>query len=437
MTFGGEDRPIPGEALLLSLVAMALPVVCAFNAPGWMEGDLELLLWLTALVPAFLLTFYKGWTGVSISLALGMVAITLTQVILLLLGAPPPNWRLLLAVIVVFVGVSLGLGYFADRLARERAKAEAQALTDSLTGLPNRRHADVFLDAAFSGADRGMALAVVLFDLDHFKDFNDTHGHAAGDEILRGFSSLLDNSTRRMDLSARFGGEEFISILTHCDLGAAVGFADRVRSALAGTAFPWGRVTVSAGVAAFEAGMGTSDLLVAAADQALYQAKEEGRDRVAFLESAIREVAAVTPSPPTPLDASSADGVILVVDDDPQVGRALARLVASMGYSATVFTDPEKALVHLSGSSDEVSLLLVDVIMPTMNGLTFVDRVSRIRSDLPVVYMSGFIHGGGTWPGVSGAGTAFLRKPFSVAELQSTVQRFLPSQDEVPPVVST
>ena len=77
-------RPVPPQALLLSLGAMAVPVVSAFNAPSWMEGDVEVLMWLTVLLPAFVLTYYKGWRGVSTALAGGMLVLTATQIILLL-----------------------------------------------------------------------------------------------------------------------------------------------------------------------------------------------------------------------------------------------------------------------------------------------------------------------------------------------------------------
>jgi diguanylate cyclase (GGDEF)-like protein len=402
---------------------MAIPVVSAFNAPTWMEGDVEVLMWLTALVPAFLLTFYKGWRGVSLSLALGMVVLTLTQIGLLLLGAPQPNWGLLLGVIVVFVGVSLGLGYFAEILARERSRAEAAALRDPLTGLPNRRHASVFLDAAFAAAIRGTPLAVVIFDLDHFKAFNDNHGHLAGDEILKIFGDLMKRSTRRMDLSARFGGEEFITVLADCGMEEARGFAQRVLEGIRGTRVPWGRVTASAGVACFEEGMGTPDVLVAAADQALYRAKGAGRDRVLTWEPTGSDEPLEPQAPGVPQEVKAPR--ILVVDDDPEISGTLGRILKMLAYEPLVFSDSLEALAFLEGSQEEIALLLVDVLMPGMNGLTLVERVSRLRSGVPVLYMSGSIQGEVSWPGVPGASTGFLQKPLSIAELEKGVAEAL------------
>ncbi len=426
MTGMATSRSFPPQALLLSLLAMAVPVVSAFNAPSWMEGDVEILMWLWALVPAFLLTYYKGWRGVSLALALGMAVLAMTQVMLLLLGAPSPNWRLLLGVVVAFVGVSLGLGYFAEILSRERARAEAQALVDPLTGLPNRRHVAIFLDAAFSAAARGTPLSVVMFDLDHFKAFNDNHGHPAGDQILRVFAKLLQDSSRRMDLAARYGGEEFLSILPECDLDEARGFARRILEDIRRTDLSWGRVTASAGIASYQEGMGTPDLLVAAADQALYHAKDEGRDRAVTWKppAAVAEVEGREPSVPAARRRTRRPA-IWVVDDDEEVGNGVGRILGELGYDTRIFVSPLKALAELEGSDRDPALLLVDVVMPEMNGLTLVERASKLCSGVPVIYMSGYIRGEVSWPGVPGARTAFLQKPMDVAELRSAVEEAL------------
>ena len=437
-----RSRPLPPQALLLSLVAMAIPVVSAFNAPAWMSGDVEVLMWLTALVPAFLLTFYKGWRGVSLVLAGGMAILTLTQVAVLLWSTSPVNWRLLGGVVVVFVGVSLGLGYFAELLDRERQRAEARSLSDTLTGLPNRRHAEVFLEAAFSAAVRGAGLCVVIFDLDHFKSVNDEQGHLAGDQVLRVFGGLLHKHTRRMDLSARFGGEEFISILSHCTLPEAGGFACRVLEALRDTRFDWGTVTVSAGVAGFEEGMGSPEFLVASADRALYQAKEGGRDQV-VISSPVgqepppqRDLARVGPMAwgrtadiSGPVSSMLGTGkarmnqgpLAVLVDDDPSVAESVRKLLLALGFRSQAFTDPRAALAVISGSTTPVDILLTDVVMPSMNGLTLVEKISASRSGLPVLYMSGFIQGEVTWPGIPGAATRFIQKPFTLEELKEKV----------------
>ena len=181
---------------------------------------------------------------------------------------------------IVYVGVCLGVGTLADLLHRARYEAEQQALTDALTTLPNRRHVMLVLERAFAAAARGVPVCVALFDLDNFKDFNDRHGHVAGDHVLKVFGEVLKGYTRAMDLSARFGGEEFLCVLLDGDEEGALVFAERVRHRLKTSELPCGPVTVSCGVAAYSEEMGTIEDLVAAADQALYAAKRGGRDRV-------------------------------------------------------------------------------------------------------------------------------------------------------------
>ena len=179
--------------------------------------------------------------------------------------------------------------------ARTRLLAElaAQARTDALTGLANRRHAAETLAAEVGRGKRyGRPLAVVLFDLHHFKQINDDFGHQAGDAVLRAFGEVLRACARGTDVVARWGGEEFLAILHEADADAASAFADRVRTALATTTPlapyveaggpPSRSVTVSAGVAALEAGITTdAEALVRRADAAMYAAKHSGRDRVA------------------------------------------------------------------------------------------------------------------------------------------------------------
>lgn len=201
-----------------------------------------------------------------------MAVLALTQVEIVLLDLATPQWGSVFAVVVILVSVCLGAGWLAGLLHQERAQAEQWAFSDALTGLPNRRHLETFLDKAWAAARRGRKLSLVFFDLDHFKQINDQHGHTEGDRVLKAFGEVLAGRTRRMDLSARYGGEEFISVLVNCEIDDAEGFAQYVRKRLAETDFGWGHVTASAGVSAMEDGMESPDALVAAADRALYTA---------------------------------------------------------------------------------------------------------------------------------------------------------------------
>ena len=272
-------RHIPVRALWLSFAALTIPVSIAVFFPAWASADTGLLIWLTALVPAFLLTYYRGWPGASLALAMGMAALVLIQAALILAGIEVGNWPLLGGIIIVYLATSLGIGWVTELLHVERRKAERLALMDPLTGMPNRRHSVVFVEAAFAAAKRGIPFTVVLFDVDGFKAFNDSKGHLAGDEALKRISRVLIGSTRKMNLTARWGGEEFLSMLSDTPVEGGRIFAERVLSEVH-QAFPDGSITLSAGVAQYDDVMDTPARLLAAADDAMYDAKAAGGDCV-------------------------------------------------------------------------------------------------------------------------------------------------------------
>jgi diguanylate cyclase (GGDEF)-like protein len=167
--------------------------------------------------------------------------------------------------------------------ARLHGMVEKQALVDGLTGLANRRAANDALHAEAARAERLQTpLAVVLADLDGFKDVNDEYGHAVGDEVLRTFADVLRQTVRESDVAGRWGGEEFLLLLPGADEEGAAQLAERIRVALADRSIhgaPGLAVTASFGVAEY-AGESNSDDLVVAADGALYRAKRAGKDRV-------------------------------------------------------------------------------------------------------------------------------------------------------------
>ena len=162
---------------------------------------------------------------------------------------------------------------FAIDRADMLEQLERQASTDELTGLPNRRTVQAELDRQLAQASRGhQPLAVAMLDFDHFKSYNDSHGHQGGDRLLKDVAASWMEQLRGGDMAGRYGGEEFLVVLPQCELDAAVATADRLRKAL-----PAGE-TCSAGVALWD-GEESAEALVARADAALYSAKSRGRDR--------------------------------------------------------------------------------------------------------------------------------------------------------------
>lgn len=169
--------------------------------------------------------------------------------------------------------------------ALQARQALEESLRDPLTGLLNRRTLDDALGRMAAFAQRsGHPLSLLMLDLDHFKRVNDTHGHEAGDQVLRAFAGVLSGSLRASDMAVRYGGEEFLAVLPDTGTDAALGVAEKLRRAVENLAIPVGdavvRPTVSIGVATLKPGE-SGEALIGRADQALYRAKGAGRNRAA------------------------------------------------------------------------------------------------------------------------------------------------------------
>ena len=162
---------------------------------------------------------------------------------------------------------------------RQLATARRTAVTDELTGLPNRRRIRMFLERQLDAATRG-TIALIVFDLDNFKIYNDRHGHPAGDLMLCTFANVLTANLPAGSMAGRYGGEEFLAVLPGCDEAAGVALAERVRRELVRVQAPAKALTVCAGVASGGGGVAGMNELIVAADRALYRAKQNGRDCV-------------------------------------------------------------------------------------------------------------------------------------------------------------
>jgi diguanylate cyclase (GGDEF)-like protein len=162
--------------------------------------------------------------------------------------------------------------------ARLHSRLQTLSLTDPLTKLPNRRHLEMHLAREFAAAQRGRRIAVVLFDLDNFKQYNDAFGHLAGDGVLEAMGEVLSGETRAMNLVARYGGDEFVSVLSDTSLEGARLHAARVAEQVAKhpALGPHG-IGVTSGVAVFVPGMENVRDLIRAVDEDMYRAKA-GRD---------------------------------------------------------------------------------------------------------------------------------------------------------------
>jgi diguanylate cyclase (GGDEF)-like protein/PAS domain S-box-containing protein len=185
---------------------------------------------------------------------------------------------------------------FADRLApalanlRLRETLRDQSVRDQLTGLYNRRFFEESLARELARAARaGRAVALMMLDVDHFKRFNDTHGHDAGDNVLRGVAAALAARLRTSDVLCRYGGEEFVALMPEITPGTVLERAEQLRAGVAGLPVPGvpgaGPITISVGVALYPQHGSDARTLVRTADQALYAAKGAGRNGVVVAEA--------------------------------------------------------------------------------------------------------------------------------------------------------
>jgi diguanylate cyclase (GGDEF)-like protein len=179
------------------------------------------------------------------------------------------------------------LGSIALNNAVMFRQINALANSDGLTRLTNKRHFLLRLgEELFKAEKTNQPLSIFIFDIDHFKNYNDGNGHLAGDEALKITARLFKESTREDDITARYGGEEFIVVLPNTSKEGAFRAAEKIRMAIENFPYPsaksqpMGRVTISGGVSTFPKDGRNSSELISAADQALYQAKNAGRNQV-------------------------------------------------------------------------------------------------------------------------------------------------------------
>ena len=201
---------------------------------------------------------------------------------------PPGETRiqktLLLNIIISLAITAVVLAIAGMTIGNYQKKLETMATTDKLTGVANRQIFDfLFRQSKLSNRRRKTALSVILIDIDHFKQLNDTYGHLAGDQFLQRVATTLQETIRGDDLLFRWGGEEFLILLSDCNLGHAAQLAERIRQRVAEIALHRGEETLQATIS-----LGTAELLanedadhlIERADKALYRAKNNGRNRV-------------------------------------------------------------------------------------------------------------------------------------------------------------
>ncbi|MEP7355843.1 MAG: diguanylate cyclase, partial [Anaerolineales bacterium] len=225
------------------------------------------------------------WSAVASAIVLGVLTYAGAGGFITPRLSPPPaalSWATQ-AVGLVLIGLVLRLSSQSLGIALMMAQ---QSVRDPVTGLFNRRYMEETLEREIRRAVREKGpVAIIMLDIDHFKSFNDTYGHDAGDLVLREIGDCLRVAVRTEDIACRFGGEEFVLIMPAASSAATLPRAEHMRSVVKALGVHYrgqalGQITVSIGVAAYPENGTSGEAVLAAADAALYRAKHAGRDRV-------------------------------------------------------------------------------------------------------------------------------------------------------------
>ncbi|MFZ5575148.1 MAG: GGDEF domain-containing protein [Pseudomonadota bacterium] len=278
------------------LLVLLLPFLLMWSLGGFANGSV-VMIW--AIFAPFAALFFNHLKAATRWMAAFLALLALSAAIDPMLAArarPMPQYLNTLYFLMNLGGslflIGLMLYYFVrdreiayGRLLESEAQIRELMLTDPLTGVANRRHLDDRLAMELARQTRyGQPLSVILTDIDHFKQINDTYGHAAGDAVITAFARTLEASIRSTDFLARYGGEEFVLLLPNTEAGEAAALAERMREAVRHIRVPGSGlgITASFGVTLARRGESMSEVL-SRADEAMYLSKAGGRDRVTTL----------------------------------------------------------------------------------------------------------------------------------------------------------
>lgn len=449
MTVESSPRPrLPRSAVVICAVALAVPIAAWLATPSIGVADVGFLFWMTSLIPAFVLTYHLGRRGAVIALVAGTLVLAAGAAVLAVRDVALPDWRLSLGLVTVFAGVTVGVAILSGRLEALRRNTERQALTDPLTGMPNRRHTQIVLQVAFDAARRGLPLSVCLVDIDRFRWLNDQHGYAAGDRVLKVLSSILSEGLRDGEAVGRWSGGEFLVVLPGSSLDEATRRMEAARVSFGSVDLPWRPLSISGGVAEWVPDLQGADALVARAAEALEHAKTDGRNRVEVLRvdgalSAAEPAPSPAPAPPAASSPPSAEvstavplastageasaARIVVIDDEATNLRAFGRGLAALGFGdVRLFQDAGTALATIESSG--VDLILLDLQMEPIDGFGVLERLKPLLARegyLPVIILTGERDPKVKERALRMGARDFVNKPVDLTELRARILNLL------------
>jgi len=310
------------------------------------------------------------------------------------------------------------------QLITQFRKIEHLSMSDQLTDLPNRRSFEIKISEEWDRASREQTpLSLLMLDIDHFKKYNDTHGHQQGDAALIAISTLLKDVLRRPgDFVARWGGEEFIMLLPNTTAGGAYDVAEKIRELTEDLSIPAPkgvitRMTVSIGVNTRLPGQSTSiDKFVSWTDMALYTAKNKGRNKVCVFEM---------PTEDGDFEKKEIKQRIIFIVDDKETNLTVAEDALVKDYRVIALPSAEKMFGALNKFTPD--LILLDVEMPGMNGFEAMKKLkeSDKYADIPVIFLTGLSDAESEAYGIELGAVDFIMKPFTEPVLINRIKKHL------------
>ncbi len=304
------------------------------------------------------------------------------------------------------------------------------AVRDELTALYNRHHLQDQLPAVWETANRyGLNPAFMIMDVDHFKLINDNYGHSAGDETLRTLADIAKKTFRGSDLIARYGGDEMVIVLPDAEPASLEKLAERMQDAIRQHVFypetHAFRCTVSIGTASCrlpDGSLNSVEALMTHADEALYTAKRNGRNRVVIWHE---------DTPPSDEDEGEDFPVrpnipsVMIVDDDASVLRIIEVLIKSEGFSVQTFENAENALDAFKANPPAFDLALVDLNLGDTNGLDLIHTMNEMNPFLVSIIITGDATLDNAISSLRRGAYDFIQKPIQRNQLKATLSRAL------------
>lgn len=308
-----------------------------------------------------------------------------------------------------------------DGLADVNVELSVQATSDGLTGLANHRtFQQTISELCRKAGSAKRVFSLVMVDVDHFKLYNDTHGHPEGDAVLQRVAKMLASGMRQGDLAARYGGEEFAIILRNTDKDSAQAAADRIRKSIAEEPFRNGTVTVSMGVAEFPTDGSSAGELIENADKALYHAKHTGRNRVVTWGSRSGGCTDQMESD----DRAEAGRSVLVVEGPHQdPAGSLAKTLNSLSYKVDVANGTGEAAELMRTRAFDIALVSHEALCD--GDVRLLSSLTAIHPDMPTILVASELAWGDSREAMRRGVTDVLTKPFKDTELPLVIERNL------------